>query len=236
MNKLVSQIVGQFLDLQNLGKAEYAKAYRIAVRGWRQLNWDITGQVRTVLLNVSTDRTLPLPEDFINDLDFGTDNGNGGISSFTRVDNFPSKYSRTGAVVTDKLSHTMDFYPWGYPESESYGVGSSNTIGFYYINKAERKIYVDPNYGGSELKLKYLSKSTVGCDDYEINEMAEEALITWIDWQFAKGDRRLGLAEKRDKERMFYTEKAKAKMRIKKITRADMNQNSRESVKMGLGS
>ena len=37
----LNEVVGMFLDMHNYGPSEYAKAYRIAIRGWKQLNWDV---------------------------------------------------------------------------------------------------------------------------------------------------------------------------------------------------
>jgi hypothetical protein len=234
MNILVSEVVGQFLDLTNLGKSEYARALRIAVRGWRQLNWDITGQVKTIRLEVNSDKTIFLPEDFLNIADFGIDNGNGGIQSYTRSTNFTSLDRLITSDPSNKVSNTKDIYPNG---GYSYGIGSYNNIGYYNINLKERRIILSPDntYTGTFV-LKYISNGAGNCDDYEINELAQEALLTWIDWQWSKGDRRMGINEKRDKERQFYNEKSKARLRIKKITKSQMNKNSREAVKMSLKS
>lgn len=235
MNILVSEVVGQFLDSANLGKAEFARALRIAVRGWRQLNWDITGTVKLIHLEAGTDKTVFLPEDFLSLVDFGTDNGNGGIVSYSRQANFNSLDRQIINGSTDKFSNTLDGFPYGV--GYSYGVGSYNNTGYFSVNLKERKIMLSPDnsYTGV-FALKYVSNMSGDCDDYEINELAQEALLTWIDWQWHKGDRRIGLAEKRDKERQFYNEKSKARLRIKKITKSQMNRNSRESVKLSIKS
>lgn len=237
MRVKLSSIVAQYLDLVNLGKAEYARAYRVAIRGWRELNWDIVGSVKTVKLPVSANKTIALPDDFISEIDFGRGNLNGGIQSYTKTDNF-----NTVDFLYPKISHTRDDVNQSYLVSGydvgtySLGLGSSNNIGYYYIDKAKHLIFLSPDNEGGELTLKYLAYSGKDCDDHEINELATEALICYLDWQLSKADRRMGISEKREKERMYYNEKSKARLRIKKITVADMNQNSRESVKMSVKS
>lgn len=235
MKVKLSSIVSQYLDLYNLGKAEYARAYRIAVRGWREMNWDVTGKVKTVSLNVSQDKTIALPEDFISIVDFGESNNSGGIRSYTKTDNFLSQ-----DLFDD--SNTKDYtnYPYinqNYEfDGHSLGVGSYNNSGYYNIDLEKRLITLNPQSVATNLELKYVSHSGKDCTDHEIDELATEALIAFLDWQLSKVDKRIGVAEKREKERMYYNEKSKARLRIKKLTRAIMNQNSRESVKMSIKS
>lgn len=96
MNIKVSEIVSQFLDENNLGQAEFAKAYRIAIRGWRQLNWDILGSICIEDVELCCDMTSDLPEGTLSVLDFGLCNGNGGIRPFKgyyRVDLVNGKIS-----------------------------------------------------------------------------------------------------------------------------------------------
>lgn len=236
MNIKVSEVVGQYLDLANLGKAEFAKAYRIALRGWRQLNWDIVGTVKRIQVDISQDNTISLPDDFISEINFGESNGNGGIRSYTKVNNFNNETYRDDLVNPVGNGSYNNWNNNAYFQG-SLGVGSYTDLGFYQINKAEHKIVLDSSYTTqSYLVLEYLSYTGEDCDDYVINELAQEALLSWIDWQFSKGDRRMGLAEKRDKERSWYKEKSDAKLRIKKLTVADMNNAARRSVKLGLKS
>lgn len=237
MKVKLSSIVSQYLDLYNLGKAEYARAYRIAVRGWRELNWDIVGAIKKVTLSIPANKVVPLPDDFISEVDLGETNFNGGIRSFTRTTNFNGKNYLFPDVTNVRDGLTPDYLVTDYTIGDySLGAGSYNNVGYYYIDKNKHQIILDPESVGSEIVLKYLSYSGKDCDDHELNELATEALISFLDWQLSKVDKRISLAEKRDKERAWYNEKSKAKLRIKRLTVADLNQSARESVKMGLKS
>lgn len=241
MNVNITEPIASFLDRHNLGVAEYAKTFAIAIRGWRQLNWDILASVRTVKLNVNSDMTVTLPNDVINVVDVGVDNHNGGIASFTRTTNL-NPYSDFEAINEEASNPFLGFNN-DLRESEnvltqetSLGVGSYNTIGEYSLNLTQRKIYLQPNSGYNQLVVSYLTYSGHDDCEYYINEQATEALLSFIDWQFHLGDKRIGVQEKRDKERLFYNDKRKAKRRIKQLTTADLNQAVRISVKQGIKS
>ncbi len=239
MNLKLSEVVSQYLDLYNLGKSEYGKAYRVAIRGWRQLNWDITGSIKTVQLSFGADKTVKLPDDFISELDFGVPNGNGGLMSFNKIASFNTDFylNETQDNISYPPNQRLDVYDTNYiPTAGSLGLGSYNNIGYYQLDTASHCIKLDPSSTASTFILKYLSYTGEDCDDYEINELAQEALLAWIDWQLSKVDKRLGLAEKRDKERHWYAEKANAKLRIKKLTMADLNRSARSSAKMAVKS
>lgn len=239
MNIKVSEVVASYLDGKNLGASEYAKTYGIAIWGWRELNWDIVGKVMTIPVCLDCDGSFEIPEDALNIQDFGiANNSDSGqsISSYDQTDDLsrctpsikPSPSNVRGDFKGDGVA--TSFYDRG-----SLGLGSYETIGYYMVKMNERKIYVQDVCGGGDYLLKYLSYNNVE-GQYEINELAQAALKMYIRWQLSLDDPRIGLGEKMNNERMYYNEKRKAKLRIKKITIQQLNKSARESEKMAVKS
>lgn len=235
MTVKVEEVVAQFLDESNLGQAEYAKAYRIAIRGLRDLSWDITGQVRTEPLVFDADRTALIPLDCVKILEFGVANGNGDIASFDEVQDFNSyPYDNNFDTIFD-YHNNIPFGNYFNPENRSYGLGSHNCIGQYRVDKKQNKIFIAPNTASGTFLIKYTSNQKENCD-YEIDIMASEALLAYIRWKFNMTGVRNTLQVQAVNRAEYYREKSNAKMRLKKPTLSAMNKSSRESTKMSIRS
>jgi len=66
----LSAIVGQALDVDNFGDAEYAKAYRLAVRCLRnEIELDILGSICKTKVCIGKDKIASLPDNFIREIE-----------------------------------------------------------------------------------------------------------------------------------------------------------------------
>lgn len=66
----LSQIVGQFLDVENYSDAEYARAYRFAVRCLRnEIELDIQGKICKETICIGEDKIAKLPDNFIKEIE-----------------------------------------------------------------------------------------------------------------------------------------------------------------------
>lgn len=235
-NIKISEIVGAFLDQNNLGAAEYAKCYAIAIRGWRELNWDIVGVNKQIRLCVECDNTVSLPDDFISETKVEMDNGCGGSVALTR-----SNHLNTESISSDLESGLSNVRGhdsgslYGYPSECSEGLGSYQNSGYFYIDKGSNQILLNSDYCGADVILTYLSYTDVK-GDYTINELCQSALLWWIRWEYSLTGTRYGLGEKSYNEQKYYNEKRKAKRRIKRWMTQDLNQLARMSVKGGIKS
>ena len=235
MTVKVEEVVTAFLDQSNLGQAEYAKAYRIAIRGLRDLSWDITGQVKTEVLTFGSDRTALIPLDCVKILEFGIANGNGDIATFDEVQGFNSyPYDNNYDTVFD-YHNNIPFGNYFNPENRSYGLGSHRCIGQYRIDKKQNKIFVAPNTASGTFLIKYVASQKENCE-YEIDTIASEALLAYIRWKFNMTGTRNTLQVQQVNQREYYREKGNAKMRLKKPSTSKMNKSSRESTKMSIRS
>lgn len=233
----ISEAVSIFLDEINGGDAEYRKAYAMGIRGWRELNWGVTGVVKTATICIDSDLTGKLPEDFIKEEKVGVLNINGGISALTRNNNLTNElscgndedYNNEGIVGFTR--ETID----GYPLRELYGIGSNNNIGEFRIEKESGRILLGMNSCHREIVIEYLGSEEID-GEYCINELAVEALVAYIRYRWHIAKKGATAFDKQFFKQEWIAERDKARYRIKAPMLQDLNQSSRKSTKMGLRS
>lgn len=231
----LSTIVGQFLDKYNYGEAEYAKAYRMAIRGWRQLNWDVTGELKREKLQVECDLTVCLPDDLIKLLRIGVVNSKGEIATLTENPNLTDlscdDYADTSNNFGDWWTHDNNWKVLGW--GGSLGVGSDTNIGEYRFDEGSNRAILNPEFCYSEVTIEYNGHPKIK-GEYTINELASEALTAFIEWQWSAGMKGLTISEKEAKRRDYYNELRLAKGRIKMPTLQTMKSISRRLTMQGV--
>jgi hypothetical protein len=238
MREKLSQVVGIFLDEIQGGQAEYARCYRMAIRGWKELELDITGVPKTVLLTVSCDKTVDLPDNFIKETNVGVLNEKNEIASLTRNDNLISDLDDCATVQydnTDFLNFEDDERFDQYIYQQSYGRGSYNTIGEFKIDMGANRIILNPDFKYSEITVEYLGREEFE-GEYTIDTRLVDALVAYIRWRYNIGKKGVSFGIAQAMMQEYIREKNNAKFRIKRPTIPDMNQSSRIHTKMSLKS
>lgn len=228
----LSTIVGEFLDLIQGGQAEYARAYRIAMRGLRELEWDVTGENYEDEFAVEYDKTVCLPDDFINLVRIGIINGKGELDPLIEnksLSVFEGRdgYSKSGSMnISSHLSKTVLY-------SGSLGVGSYPGPGSYRLDRDQKIIILNPDFCHDRVVIMYLRRKK--CDgDYVLNELSVTALVSFLDWQWHMNKSGVPSYDKLEKKREWLRQKKLAKSRIKNTTRQVMSQISRQATRQGL--
>ena len=234
-NIKLSQAVAYALDDMNAGDAEYARAYRFAIRALDELRLDITGQQGTATLCVNSDLTVDLPDDFIRETKVGVYGINGNIIGLTRSDNLNREETATDIEEGSNTPYFDTDDNFGDFVNQSLGKGSYSDIGFFSIDYGERKIYLNTEFTYSEVVLQYLKKEQIE-GEYCVDERLLESVAAYILYRYYKAKKGASIGERREFERLWHKEKRNAKFRIKKPMIQDMNRNARESVKGGLKS
>lgn len=226
-NVKLEEVVASWLEINNLGKAEYSKMYQIGIKGIRDLNMDATGQLKFYDLTLDNNLTAKLPSDFINE-----------VEVYVRGD-------RNAGLLKDNTLGIYEFENDDYEEefciddfsdldfnNKAKNTGGIDWIGRYRIDKERNRIYVNTEFCYSCITLGYLAspQSTEG-GEWLINELAVEALDAYLTWKESVGRRSAGPYERRDNKRNYSIEKRKAKIRMKNLTRGQMQDNSRSSIK-----
>lgn len=231
MKVKLSALVGQFLDSINASSHEYARAYRIGIRGFEALELDVTGKATTVKMKVNGDNTSNLPSDYISLLDIGPLNDEGEIKSLTRNDRL-SKESGEEPFEEDWYLYDVNVDMVG-SDAGSLGVGSHVSIGEYSVDSEAGLVYYNPEFPYDCVHIKYLARQKVD-GEYLVDVRASEALVAYITWKWHSSLKGVGPTDKAMYRREWFNEKRLAKLRMRRLTNANKNQLSRQSVKQGL--
>lgn len=234
----LSQAVGEFLDLINAGPAEYARAYRIAMRGLRNLEWDVSGENHECELPVECDMTVNLPEDYINLNAIGVVNSRGELAALTHNANLTladglrqGQEYHTGSDFIEEWSKFDNYM--AYNSSSSLGVGSYPNIGEYREDRSQNIIILNPDFCYNSVVLRYLRRKKVK-GDYLINELSVDALVAYMDWQWHRSKPGVSYSDRMAKRQEWFNEKRLAKSRIKNTTLQKMSQIARQATRQGL--
>jgi hypothetical protein len=241
------KIVAQFLDSADQSSHQFRRLYNIGVRGAREFNLDITGQFKTVLLPVNPNKTVTLPQDYLNYSKMGIINERGEIITFTKNE----QLSQYHAIYTQQVERnegvpeltTIGQYvaPLPYPYLYSnywYGGSSYNLFGLnsgtavvaeFQIDEGAGVILLNQTMNYPELLLEYLSDGYDElADDYEIDMRAEEAFICYLRWKNATDMiKKFSAGQVREYKNEYYRERKLAKMRINKALVSELTHKKR---------
>lgn len=241
------KIVAQFLDSADQSSHQFRRLYNIGVRGAREFNLDITGQFKTVLLPVNPNKTVTLPQDYLNYSKMGIINERGEVITFTKNE----QLSQYHAIYTQQVERnegvpeltTIGQYvaPLPYPYLYSnywYGGSSYNLFGLnsgtanvaeFQIDEGAGVILLNQTMNYPEILLEYLSDGYDElADDYEIDMRAEEAFICYLRWKNAQDlIKKFSAGQVREYKNEYYRERKLAKMRINKALVSELTKVKR---------
>lgn len=236
MQTPLKQIVGYFLTLNNYGKSEYAKAYSIAIRGWKELNRDISGGKKTIPLDVDCDGTACIPPYVGKILKVGVLTDCGEYAALTEDSNLAEPVCADAEYHTGKAVQLTGGKRWETPgDFHSYGIGSHHSIGRYRLFRKENKILLAPDTPYRQIIIEAIVRPTPD-GEYMVDDLEEEALLAFINWQWNVANRNMGVTEKALLKDEWLSQKRDAKYRMKAPIHQLINQNSRLHTKMGLKS
>lgn len=226
----VSEVVGIFLDEYNGGEADYAKAYRIAIRGVKELELDITAIPKRVKLCLTTGcNVYKLPEEFIRETNVGVYTTQGDLACLTRNRRLlPQQY--TAYYDSNSYAPIVQGDLNDDPIPKDF-IGSYNNIGEYNIEGCN--IIFSKDIGYSEIILEYLAWTDPE-GEYYIDSRLTEALVAYIAYKWHRMKKGASAFDKQYYERQYHKEKDNAKYRIKMPTIADLNLSSRKNNFYGL--
>jgi hypothetical protein len=228
----LSEIVSQFLDGADYGDAEYSKAYRIAIRGWRNLNWDVTGDLVRDKVPVECDMTVCIPEGCISIKKVGIVGKGGNLITLKENPNLTDFTCYTD--LEDEPSNTVSDSWWDSEVnwaalnwSGSLGVGSYRAVGEFRIDTAKNRLILNPEFNKSHVILEYLAHPKIE-GEYTIHEFASEALLSYLRWQWFINKKGTAQGEREQYRREFFNDKRLAQLRIKKPLNQVLRQVTKE--------
>lgn len=249
------EIVANLLDSQDSSSHSFRRMYNLGVWGMKtEFDLDVTGQIKTVLLDVHANHTASLPCDFISYNKIGIVNQKGECVTLKCNDQLTNYHqaffnatNRTAGVPIMPSYGTVDGLNTGFLDYNSYfylnywyngtgynlfGVGSGTvSLGEYKVDEQARIILFDPYFQWDKVLLEYLSD---GCDeendDYEVDVRAAEAVKSYIRWQNAIDQpKKYSQSQIQGMKLAYFNEKRKSKMRINHVVINELANAERRS-------
>ena len=231
-------VVKHFMAEAQLTGAHYLRLYQLSVRGLTELGLDVTEEVKTEFLPVEANKTVFLPEDYIQWIKVGVLNENGEVATLRRNESLTTYGSldsdrlskNLGGGVRVKFPYQNDAYQNFYNDGalfNLFGIRSNmDYYGEFKVDDANGVILLDNDFQYADIVLEYLS-NPAEAEDLVIPIQAQEALIAylaWMDIRSMAASRRVNVAEKQIRKREYLRQKRLAKERLNPLRLWDANE------------
>lgn len=225
-----------------------------AMRGLRELYYDVVQEIRAVEIELSPALTITLPPDFVNYVriswvdDYGklhpmaADNRMSIAEEYLQDHDYNLLFDNNGCVLQG--SSQNEPLPDATPDSDNYTSYSFCDSGFapnadmsqyfkngkYKIDKSRGVISFGSNVQGKLIVLEYISDGLyTGCEgrpenEIRIHKFAESAIIDFIYYQLIKNRRNVPYNEKMRARKEYYNSRRIAKRRINTIRKDELLQ------------
>ena len=215
----------------------------IALRGLKELSFDVVQDIRVAELSVSSSGIVDLPNDYVKYTKIGTC-GDGRVRTLG-LDNdlcLPRATDSCGAPVVKSSSDGLDsniediywFMSWRDGESlgKIYGLGGGqNDYGYYRIDKEKNQLFLSSDFSGGNIVLEYISDGSSSDGNYQVHTFAEEALRSYVYWKSIQRKRYMNIQEKQLAQQDWYNQKRLALSRFSSFTKSEALAQSRKNFK-----
>lgn len=215
---------------------KYMQYLDIAIRGLKELSFDILQEIKVEKLSINDNMTVDLPIDYVNYVRIGVCS-NGRVSVLGFDDNLCLTYCiDTCGNDTKHTGGSGTAWTGNYRNGEStggaYGVGGGNNKnGYYRIDREKNQIALSSEVKADEIMLEYIGDGSNINGDMSVNALAEEALRAYIHWKAIQRKRHAPMHEKEAARRDYYNEKRLARARIVNFTPDQARQITRRGTK-----
>lgn len=184
--------------------------------------------IKSSKLPVKDNKTVELPNDYINYTKIGVFNNKGEVIPLK----YNSKLSNFADLLPDRLQKTQDNTLFNYYSPQSgifynywngssygnvYGIPSGSPfVGNFKIDSVNSLILLNDNFFYDYVIVEYISSPKEG-EEYYVPMQFREALIAFISWKDMTGNSKFHaqLGEKRDRKHEFYNERRLANARYR---------------------
>ena len=220
---------------------KYMQYLDLALRGLKELSFDVLMEVKVATLSVNTNLTVDLPCDYVNYTRIGVCKPDGRIYTLgvdeqiclsKGIDVCGNEVANDGKMGSTWIGN----YRNGESTGGVYGLGGGqNANGYYRIDRENNQIALSSDVEHTEIVLEYISDGSNVNGDNTINTLSEEALRAYIYWKSIQRKRNSTGQDRELARRDWYNEKRLARARVlnftpdqaKRITRKGFKQSPR---------
>ena len=258
----VDQIVNDLIltmdgdDFANNASATILRNY--ALRGIREMNFDIMKRIKSLKLEINTDNdTVQLPDDFVDYTKIGVVGGDGLIYVFgeNKNQNIAMQYvtdalgnpidsdsdgvydredakfvSNTRGALSDFESYTFRNFLYEGNIGRAYGIGGGKYSGEFRINYEQNRIELYSTSQYNEIVIEYIADEARSTNP-SIHIYAENALRSYIYYRLIERKANVPMGEKMRARQEYYNERRLANARLKSFTKEEALKTIRKNYK-----
>lgn len=260
----VKEVVNDFMF--TLSEDDYVSnaadyhVHQLALRGIREMGFDVMKRVKSIALEVTDLNTVDLPDDFVGLLRVGVEGTDGIVYSFKENKNISTalKYSKDadgnlldsdGDCIYDReestFTHSINTVDDLTDESRQslfegstgriYGAGAGRGFGQYRLNYEQNRIELGSGIDYSEVVVEYIADEARSKNP-SVHVYAEEALRNYIYLKLIQRKANVPAFEKQLASKNYYNELRIAKARMNSFSKEEalnvIRKNFKQSPKL----
>ena len=195
----------------------------LALRGIRDLGFDIMKRIKAANLNVSATNTVTLPADYVDLLKIGIVGEDGLIYVFGENKN-KNLLSNYAGNLPDYLLGYSDFIYRNFVNSTTdgrlYGYGGGHYSGEYRINLGENRIELTLGTGTDTVYIEYIADEALAANP-SVHVYAEQAIRAYIYYHLVERKSNVPAVEKARARQEYYNERRLANARLKSFSKEE---------------
>ncbi|MAN61868.1 MAG: hypothetical protein CMI60_07955 [Parvibaculum sp.] len=256
----VSEVVNDFV--MSIDGEDFARnisetiVHNHALRGIREMGFDVLQRVRSLKLSKNSNDTVDLPDDFVSLIKIGIVGADGLVYVLgpNQNINFSQKYSKTsggqlidsnGDGVFDRVDDkgsvstalfgqddhvVFSNYIYQNNVGQVYGFGGGKYRGDYRLNLDQNRIELAMSSDVSEVVIEYVADEARS-ENPTVHVMAEEALRAYIYYKIVQRKSTVPAGEKARARSEYFNELRRANSRLKSFSKEDALQVIRKNFK-----
>ena len=255
----ITQVVNDFMltiDGDDYVSSASDNAIRtLALRGLRDMGFDMLKVVRSLKLPVNSNNTIDLPDDYVDWTKVGVVGDNGLIQvlgenkniNYSQVysvsngeyydqdgdglyDREDSKTSTTDTNLSSEASIFFNNYLYNGFMGRLYGVGGGHYVGQFRVNTDQNRIEIMSNDRIGEVVIEYIADEALSANP-RVHIYAEEALRSYIYYKLVERKSSVPANEKMRARQEYYNERRLANSRLKSFTKEEALRTIRKNYK-----
>jgi len=205
----------------------------LALRGIREMGFDILKCIKAANLAVSATNTVTLPADYVDLVTIGVVGEDGLVYVFGENKN-KNLLANNAGNLPDYLLGYSDFIYRNFVNSTTdgrlYGYGGGHYSGEYRINIEEDRIELTLGTGVAEIYIEYIADEALAANP-SVHAYAEQAVRSYIYYKLIDRKSNVPAVEKARARQEYYNERRLANARLKSFSKEEALKTIRKNFK-----
>jgi hypothetical protein len=205
----------------------------LALRGIREMGFDILKRIKAANLAVSATNTVTLPADYVDLVTIGVVGEDGLVYVFGENKN-KNLLANNSGDLPDYLLGYSDFIYRNFVNSTTdgrlYGYGGGHYSGEYRINIEEDRIELTLGTGVAEIYIEYIADEALATNP-SVHAYAEQAVRSYIYYKLIDRKSNVPAVEKARARQEYYNERRLANARLKSFSKEEALKTIRKNFK-----